>query len=205
MAEERAKPARIADFQPGEYWMVTHPSVRLIRVERATTVEQISPPSPTGGVSRATDEPALEVLATVPETVIEGFVDQRKAKQGANIRRGLVAMSEDSDYDHRVWRELWSERVVGQLVRNKGGVLEVADDGRVRMQLYVAEVRDTTDAHNGRGHTLCVRGGDPEAFSTLTSSGLLGSEIKATKIAKSRVKGDPFALPPVGLQEGDAT
>jgi len=173
----------LADIKKGQVWMVEDP-VRVAQIGQKTKVQVI--------VGKDRDRhmetrDAVEVLVTIADKPIDGFVTARSALGGSRIKQSLVVSSEEETVDERLWMEIWTERVVPDLLRNKaGGALYRNDDaGPFHTELYCHDVKGRSWRSEGRPG---ARAG---------SSRITGKRVFGTLIPKEAVPAGLFDVEPV--------
>lgn len=175
---------RLGDLEQDGHYMVINPSQRFGKVVGREEIETIR--TSDDGVATIEQKSALVVHCTVPTVQIDGHVGAKAVRRNKNILEGLMASDDDSEYDHRVWVEVWAERPVGIVFQNKANAAEVSDS-KFRPQVYCHEVRDLA------GNVILGHGSDPKSI-PLYSSGILNGEIKVIPVAAEKVHGDPFSF-----------
>ena len=181
---------RLKDIGVGKYYWVASPNGRLGYVESAETWKIPTPPTedPHEVEVPMREVPCLLVACTLPDIPIEGVITEAGAQRHANILRGLASRTVDAEWDHRMWYEVWCERVVGDIVQVRDGKAAERSTQRSQrhVEVYCAAILDN------KGKTLAGR--NPDVLgSPLRSSAILLAEVDGlTSIAKSKIKGDVF-------------
>jgi len=172
----------LSDLKNGQVWMIDEPG-RIARIGKKTKVETIVI---TQKDRRLETRDAVEVTATIPAKPIDGFVSARQAGDNVELLGTLVENLAYDQPDERAWTEIWSERIVPNLLKNKksGALYRDTDFGPYHKELYCHEVK-------GRGRR---------------TEGLPGTRAGSSRIAGKKVWGKlvPKEAVPAGLFEFEA-
>lgn len=118
----------IAELQPGQVWLMDSPR-RIARVIGPTAVNFIN---------QKTKEPvsrhAIAVEVAIVTQEIPGHLDGEAAKRGRII---VQALPPGANGEPGKWNEIWSERAVHPVKKNKEGAAFVDDSAPMVAQTYV--------------------------------------------------------------------
>jgi len=137
---------RLSSLKAGEYYYIENPA-RIVRIVGDDVIEQRDPNNP-----RAIQTiPAVSCEGTIPDFVIPGIIDRRRAAQNHLIKVQVAGETLSQDFQEDVWTEIWAERYVPVPFKNEIGAAVVSEfndphQKRQRMQIYVA-------SEGGRPHS----------------------------------------------------
>ena len=180
------KPLEFSDLKIGETYIVTSPTVRIVRaIRRQDDKRTIPGTQATQGRATVETVPCLLMEATIPIVPVKGHITEKGATANRNILRGLLGQTEDEDFDLRVWHELWAERAIPKMERESGTGRPI-DRGNYEPELYCHAMLD-------------AKTGAPIQGSSLQYSGIANAGVVAERVAK--LADDPFEA---ALAEEDA-
>jgi len=188
-----------AELSIGDVYLVTRPSVRIARVVASELITlRVRTES---GIETQPNVPCFIAESTACTTPIDGFITEKGARANLHVLRGCQGATDDDDWDHRIVREVWAERMVGVVKKDSehGGYAYISDTDK-RQQLFVANVTDM--------QKRSLVGRRPEILgSPWASSGIAGGEVYGVRVDLAKLVADPFVTaggtptPGVGVPE----
>ena len=180
---------RLAQFKPGQAWMITHPR-RLVSIVEENTVELRDK----DGMMRV--YPCLVCVARIPTAVIPGHVTENDVAANKLILAGVQTQDAADGHDsgpNQAWKEIWAERQYPGVVMSKGFPAPRVDDGENAPRYPFATVVYVEGRSEKRENTSPIQGSRPTgelvSAELLTPAALGDPEPEPAEALPNTVKG----------------
>jgi len=151
------KGMRLAQFKPGQVWMIKHPR-RVVSIVEENTVELRD----ADGVMRV--YPCLVCVARIPTAEIPGHVSAHDVAANKLILAGVQTQDATDGHDsgpNQSWKEIWAERQYPGVVMSKGFPAPRVEDGEKAPRYPFATVVHVQGRSEKRENTSPIQGSRP--------------------------------------------